>query len=300
MDLISVKREYRNRKNIVIAISVLIVIIVFVWLGLKINSNTQNDITKTAETEKNETIQEAEQEEQRKQEEAKKEEERKAKLPQLTDEGRNNLENIYHSDTKRVFLTFDDGPSKTVTPVVLDTLKKENIKATFFLLGSRVELEPELVKREYNEGHYLASHGYTHVYSQIYASPQSVIDEYNRSVTAIRNAIGEQEYNPHLFRYPGGYWGGKYAEVKKQAKQLLDQNNILHIDWNALTSDAAGAKTTEQFIAELNKTVPKHNSIVVLMHDAGNKTATANALPTIIKYFRDQGFEFENFYSIIK
>ena len=46
--------------------------------------------------------------------------------------------------------------------------------------------------------------------------------------------------------------------------------------------------------------MPKHNSIVVLMHDAGNKTATANALPTIIKYFRDQGFEFENFYSIIK
>ena len=305
MDLISVKREYRNRKNIVIAISVLIVIIVFVWLGLKINSNTQNDIAKTAETEKNETIQEAEQEEQRKQEEAKKEEakkeeERKAKLPQLTDEGRNNLKNIYHSETKRVFLTFDDGPSRTVTPVVLDTLKSENIKATFFLLGSRVELDPDLVKREYDEGHYIASHGYSHVYSQIYATPQSVLDEYNKSVTAIRNAIGEQEYNPHLFRFPGGYWGGKYAEVKKQAEQILEQNNVLHIDWNALTSDAAGAKTTEQFIAELNKTVPKHNSIVVLMHDAGNKTATANALPTIIKYFRDQGFEFENFYSIIK
>lgn len=270
------------------------------WLGLKINSNTQNDITKTAEKGKNETTQEAEQEEQRKQEEAKKEEERKAKLPQLTDEGRNNLKNIYHSETKRVFLTFDDGPSRTVTPVVLDTLKSENIKATFFLLGSRVELDPDLVKREYDEGHYIASHGYSHVYSQIYATPQSVLDEYNKSVTAIRNAIGEQEYNPHLFRFPGGYWGGKYAEVKKQAEQILEQNDVLHIDWNALTSDAAGAKTTEQFIAELNKTVPKHNSIVVLMHDAGNKTATANALPTIIKYFRDQGFEFENFYSIIK
>ena len=300
MDLISVKREYRNRKNIAIAISVLIVIIVFVWLGLKINSNTQNDITKTAETGKNETTQEAEQEEQRKQEEAKKEEERKAKLPQLTDEGRANLANIYHSETKRVFLTFDDGPSQTVTPQVLDTLKSEKIKATFFLLGSRVELEPDIVKREYEEGHYLASHGYSHVYSQIYASPQSVLDEYNKCISAIRNAIGQPEYNPHLFRYPGGYWGGKYASVKKEALQLLEQNDILHIDWNALTSDAAGAKTTEEFISELDKTVPKHNSVVVLMHDAGNKTAPANALPTIIKYFRDQGFEFENFYSIIK
>ena len=239
---------------------------------------------------------------QKKQEELEELEKEKIKemLPQLTDEGKANLANIYHSETKRVFLTFDDGPSQTVTPKVLDTLKSEKIKATFFLLGSRVELEPDIVKREYEEGHYLASHGYSHVYSQIYASPQSVLDEYNKCISAIRNAIGQPEYNPHLFRYPGGYWGGKYASVKKEALQLLEQNDILHIDWNALTSDAAGAKTIEEFISELDKTVPKHNSVVVLMHDAGNKTATANALPTIIKYFRDQGFEFENFYSIIK
>lgn len=94
--------------------------------------------------------------------------------------------------------------------------------------------------------------------------------------------------------------GWKICRSKKTSKTILDENDILHIDWNALTSDAAGAKTTEQFIAELEKTVPKHNSVVVLMHDAGNKQATANALPTIIKYFRDKGFEFENFYSIIK
>ena len=81
---------------------------------------------------------------------------------------------------------------------------------------------------------------------------------------------------------------------------MLDQNGILHVDWNALTSDAAGAKTTDEFITELDKTVPKHNSVVVLMHDAGNKTATAEALPTIIKYFRERGFEFENFYNIMK
>ena len=207
---------------------------------------------------------------------------------------------MYHSEIKRVFLTFDDGPSQTVTPVILDTLKQENIKATFFLLGSRVDLNPDIVKREYEEGHYLASHGYSHVYSQIYASSQSVLDEYNKCIVAIRNAIGVQEYDPHLFRFPGGYSGGKYATVKQGAAQLLEQNGVLHVDWNALTSDAAGAKTTEEFIAELEKTVPKHNTVVVLMHDAGNKTATAEALPTIIQYFRERGFEFENFYSIIK
>ena len=300
MDLISIRRKYRNIRNIIIAICILVLVIIFGLVIKELNKKSKYQKVYTSYENQIKQLQGGKQEGEEHKTEEQKEAEKKAKLPQLTEEGKNNLENIYHSDTKRVFLTFDDGPSETVTPVVLDTLKKENIKATFFLLGSRVELNPELVKREYNEGHYLASHGYSHVYSQIYASPQSVIDEYNRSVTAIRNAIGEQQYNPHLFRYPGGYWGGKYAEVKKQAKQLLDENDILHIDWNALTSDAAGAKTTEQFIAELEKTVPKHNSVVVLMHDAGNKQATANALPTIIKYFRDKGFEFENFYSIIK
>lgn len=295
MDLISIERKYKNKRNIIIAIFSIVVIII---VGLIIKENYRKSEFNNHYLAYKEQAEQA----QKKQEELEELEKEKIKemLPQLTDEGKANLANIYHSETKRVFLTFDDGPSQTVTPKVLDTLKSEKIKATFFLLGSRVELEPDIVKREYEEGHYLASHGYSHVYSQIYSSPQSVLDEYNKCISAIRNAIGQPEYNPHLFRYPGGYWGGKYASVKKEALQLLEQNDILHIDWNALTSDAAGAKTTEEFISELDKTVPKHNSVVVLMHDAGNKTATANALPTIIKYFRDQGFEFENFYSIIK
>ena len=295
MDLISIERKYKNKRNIIIAIFFIVVIII---VGLVIKENYRKSEFNNHYLAYKEQAEQA----QKKQEELEELEKEKIKemLPQLTDEGKANLANIYHSETKRVFLTFDDGPSQTVTPKVLDTLKSEKIKATFFLLGSRVELEPDIVKREYEEGHYLASHGYSHVYSQIYSSTQSVLDEYNKCISAIRNAIGQPEYNPHLFRYPGGYWGGKYASVKKEALQLLEQNDILHIDWNALTSDAAGAKTTEEFISELDKTVPKHNSVVVLMHDAGNKTATANALPTIIKYFRDQGFEFENFYSIIK
>lgn len=295
MDLISIKRKYRNIRNTIIAVFVLIILVILLIILREKHISLKHEkiylsygnLIEQAKIADQKIIEQ-------------KEAERLAKLPQLTDEGKNNMANIYHSEIKRVFLTFDDGPSKTVTPVILDVLKQENIKATFFLLGSRVELSPDIVKREYDEGHYLASHGYSHIYSQIYASPQSTLDEYNKCITAIRNAIGEQEYNPHLFRFPGGYWGGKYAKVKEEAALLLEQNEILRIDWNALTSDSAGAKTTEQFITELEKTVPKHNSVVVLMHDAGNKTATAEALPTIIQYFRERGFEFESFYSIIK
>lgn len=299
MDLISIKRKYRNIRNIIIAIIILILSII-VWIMLNEIKRKmvfeQISISYSNLMEKVEVQEKIKKEEKRLAEEAA----RKAKLPQLTETGKANIENLYHTDTKRVFLTFDDGPSKNVTIQILDILKQENIKATFFLLGSRVELQPEIVKREYEEGHFLASHGYSHIYSQIYASPESVIDEYNKSIVAIRNAIGEQEYNPHLFRFPGGYYGGKYYEIKQQATQLLEQNAIAYVDWNALTSDAAGKHTTEEFIAELEKTVPKHNSVVVLMHDAGNKQSTADALPQIISYFRDRGFEFENFYSIIK
>lgn len=295
MDLVSIKRKYRNRRNLIITAFLLTI---FIILLIIVREKHLDIKYKNIYFSYTNLIEQAQAEEQRIAEQ--KEAERLAKLPQLTDAGKNNLANIYDSETKRVFLTFDDGPSKTVTTQILDILKQENIKATFFLLGSRVDLYPEIVKRQYDEGHYLASHGYSHVYSQLYSSPQSVLDEYNKCITSIRNAIGEQEYNPHLFRFPGGYTGGKYAQIKEQAAVLLEQNGVLNIDWNALTSDAAGAKTTEEFIAELEKTVPKYNSVVVLMHDAGNKTATAEALPTIIQYFRERGFEFENFYSIIK
>lgn len=88
------------------------------------------------------------------------------------------MDTIYKSDTKRVFLTFDDGPSP-VTSKILDILKQENVKATFFILGSNVDSRKDVVKRMYEEGHYLANHGYSHTYSKIYSSPQSVLDEYN-------------------------------------------------------------------------------------------------------------------------
>ena len=74
-----------------------------------------------------------------------------------------------HSDVKRVFLTFDDGPTKSKTEPILDILKKENVKASFFVLGSRAEYNPEIIRREYNEGHFIANHGYSHDYDKIYA-----------------------------------------------------------------------------------------------------------------------------------
>ena len=237
---------------------------------------------------------------QKEQELAKKEAERQAKIPKLTDEGKRNIDEIYNSNTKRAFLTFDDGPS-TVTNTILDTLKQQNVKATFFVLGNRVEKKPDVVKRMYDEGHYIANHGYSHVYENIYTSPQSVLDEYNRCNEAVKNAIGVPEYNSHLFRFPGGLVGGKYADIKNQANELLKQNNIMHIDWNALNGDAETNNLSIEFeLARLQETTQNKNSVVILMHDAPAKKVTAEALSQIIEYLRNQGYEFKNFYEIVK
>ncbi len=210
------------------------------------------------------------------------------------------MENIYQSNTKRAFLTFDDGPS-SVTSKILDILKQEKVKATFFVLGSNVEPRQDMVKRMYDEGHYIANHGYSHAYSQIYESPQAVLDEYNLCNDKVKNAIGVPEYNSHLFRFPGGLVGGKYAEIKQQARDLLSQNDILNVDWNALTGDAETNDLSVDFeLSRLSQTIGSKNSVVILMHDAAAKSVTADALPQIISNLREQGYEFKNFYDIIK
>lgn len=211
----------------------------------------------------------------------------------------NEINSIYESEEKRVFLTFDDGPSKTVTPLILDLLKQENIKATFFLLGSRVELSPELVKREYEEGHYIGNHGYSHIYGKIYESPQSVIDEYNMAEQAIKNALEKPEFKSYLFRYPGGYAGGRYFRIKEEANGLLVENEIAHLDWNALTADAAGQTTIEGMLEYVKETIGDKNSVVILMHDASDKILTYEMLPHLIAYLREKGYAFKNIYDLI-
>lgn len=209
------------------------------------------------------------------------------------------VDNIYNGEEgKRVFLTFDDGPSKSVTPHILDLLKFHNIKATFFVLGSRVKLNPDIVKREYDEGHYIANHGYSHKYTSIYAKPENVIEEYNKTEAEIRKALNNQNYSSHLFRFPGGSIGGEYNKIKKSAKKQLKEKQIAYLDWNALTSDAAGANTKEKILKNMKKTVGNYQNVVLLMHDAPDKKLTYETLEDVITYLTEKGYSFKNFNNI--
>lgn len=221
-----------------------------------------------------------------------------SQLPQYNDEIAKKITNVYYEKAQKIYLTFDDGPSR-LTGQILDTLDKYNVKATFFVLGSNVEIRPELVKRAYDSGHFIANHGYSHKYSQIYTTPQTVLDEYNQTLTAIQNAIGVPDYNSHLFRFPGGSSGGKYDNIKREAIELLKQNQIAHTNWNCLTGDSEGKNTIEEMWNEVRQTSIGDDNLVILMHDAGDKEVTVQFLPQLIEYYQNQGYEFTNYYDVM-
>ena len=288
-------KKYVDKKRISFNITIGVLIAITLIFVIYYCIDTTKRIKNSKQFEKQIIEYAQNQEEKDKQEEAK-----KAKIPNLTDEGKQNIKNIYHSENKRAFLTFDDGPS-TNTNDILDILKEKNIKATFFVLGTQAEKMPETLKRIYDEGHYIANHGYSHQYSQIYTSPESVLEEFNKCNEIVAKTIGIPEYNSHLFRFPGGSVGGKYSEIKSQAIILLEQNNILHVDWNALTGDAEKVNPSEEYLMNnLQKTTKDKSSVVILMHDAQAKKVTVECLPKTIEYLQEQGYEFQNFYSIIK
>ena len=210
------------------------------------------------------------------------------------------IENIYNGkEGKRVFLTFDDGPSKVVTPHILGILDKYNIKATFFVLGNRVKMYPDIVKQEYEAGHYIANHGYSHKYSSIYKNVDSILKEYNKTEQAIREALGDETYSSNLFRFPGGSKGGPYEKIKKKARKELKEYGIAYLDWSALTYDAEGAKTKKEILSNLKETINGWNNVVILMHDAADKKITYETLEDVIKYLKKEGYEFKNIYDLM-
>ena len=218
----------------------------------------------------------------------------------LSDEQYNKIHNIYSpGEEKVVYLTFDDGPSSNITPLILDLLKQEGIKATFFILGSNANYHPELVQRAYNEGHYIANHGFTHKYSEIYENPEAILNDYIRCNEALKKALNNPNYESKIYRYPGGSTGGRYHDNKAAGKALLKDNHIAYLDWNALTCDAEGTPTKESIIENLHKTVGEKQTVVLLMHDSSSKILTYETLPEVIAFFRERGYNFKNLYDVL-
>lgn len=201
---------------------------------------------------------------------------------------------VNQDDVRIAYLTFDDGPNNSVTPEVLDVLRRYDVKATFFLVGSLIEKNPDMARRIYEEGHLVANHSYNHNYSELYADADSFMNQATKTQELIEK-ITCDSYYPKVFRFPGGgYNSGSYGEAKQGYKLLLEEKGFRYCDWNSLTGDAETSSPSASYIMERLKASTKNKKdCVVLMHDALAKSVTAKTLPDVIEYFLAQGFIFD-------
>ena len=202
---------------------------------------------------------------------------------------------------KVVYLTFDDGPSTTNTPKVLDILDQYNVKATFFVLGKSIDTDSqseELLKQIANNGHAIGNHSYSHDYNYLYPgriiSPENFMSDINKCNDALKRVLGE-DFKTRVVRFPGGYWSW---DGRTNIRPILDEQGYAIIDWNTLNEDAQGSKKDANQLLECTKKNtealgPNADSIVLLMHDTYGKEATVDALPQIIEYYKSLGFEFK-------
>ena len=198
---------------------------------------------------------------------------------------------------KIVFLTFDDGASNTVTPKILKILDDYNVKATFFIMGKVLEDGGEnskkLVKEEYNKGHAIGNHSYCHDYDILYPGRhldlEAFENDYNKNDEELKSILGD-EFSTRVIRCPGGYMSWKNMD---KLDGYLEENNMVSIDWSALSGDAEGKKKdASQLLKYAVESSMNQEMVVLLMHDTYGKEETANSLPKNIEYFKGHGYEF--------
>lgn len=198
------------------------------------------------------------------------------------------------ADVKRiepntVYLTFDDGPSAR-TAEILDILKKEDIKATFFIIGKEGEKNKALLRRITDEGHAIGIHTYSHVYNSIYASVENYLDDFYLTYELIYNATGVR---PEIFRFPGGsinkYSAQDYIEIIAE----MTRRGFTYYDWNASSGDAVANATANSVYYNTVHSSEDKERVILLMHDSLGKSFTVAALPKIIEHYKAEGFQFE-------
>lgn len=190
---------------------------------------------------------------------------------------------------KKVYLTFDDGPSKN-TEKILNILKKYNVKATFFVIGKTTETSFELYKKIADEGHTLAMHSYSHDYDKIYKSTDAFLEDTKKIKDLLTEKTGVE---PTIYRFPGGSSNKVSNLDMKEFIKCLNEQNITYFDWNVVNGDATGKQLAEkEMIQNIVQGVEQYESSIVLMHDTDKKEKTLNTLETVIQKLLKQDVTF--------
>lgn len=192
---------------------------------------------------------------------------------------------------KIVYLTFDDGPS-VCTDQILNILRQERVKATFFVTA---QFTPYLNRMATiaKDGHEVAIHTYSHNF-KIYKSIDSYFADLNKLNDLIEKYTGKRS---RIMRFPGGSSNSIYRKYNSDPKfmdrlcvALLD-SGYQFVDWNLDSGDARGNNIAADRLVR-SACGSRHNIQCLLMHDTGAKRTTVTALPQIIRYFKQHGYEF--------
>ncbi len=269
------RRKRYNQRYILLALLAIIIIILLIFLiVVKVNKNKERKI---------EEARQAEIERIRLEEEKKQEEIRLAKQKEKEEED---------NATGVIYLTFDDGPTTTTTPKILDILDEKGVKATFFVLHYDEKGE-ELIKREQESGHTIALHGYSHEYKDVYSSPDACIESFKKLQEQVYETTG---IKPNIIRFPGGssntisrkYYDGIMTEVTQRALN----EGFSYFDWSIDSGDSGGAKTSDKVYSNVISNLRASKKNVVLMHDFSGNNKTVGALAGIIDYAKENGYVF--------
>ncbi|MFD1175720.1 polysaccharide deacetylase family protein [Paenibacillus puldeungensis] len=186
------------------------------------------------------------------------------------------------SEIKQVALTFDDVPDPRFTPQILEALRKEGVKATFFIVGSRAKKFPTLVKRIHSEGHLIGNHSFSHPAFKK-RSLKQFQNEILRTEKVIQRTVG---YRPKLIRPP-------YGEIKEEQVKWLKKNGYMIVNWDVDSLDWKGLSKEKVKRNVLSSVGP---GSIVLHHGGGgvgsDLTGTVKALPEIIRFLKASGYSF--------
>ena len=188
-----------------------------------------------------------------------------------------------------IYLTFDDGPQDGTTNVILDILKEEGVKATFFVTNKGPD---SLIKREYDEGHTVALHTASHDYSIVYASEESYFNDLYSVQDRVKRITG---YESKIIRFPGGASNTvsrKYSAgiMSRLTKEVVNRG-FKYYDWNISSGDAGSTTQASGVYSNVVNSLSRNRPNMVLMHDI--KPYTRDAVRDIIRYGKENGYTFE-------
>lgn len=197
------------------------------------------------------------------------------------EDGNSNVIVANRSAGKQIAMTFDDGPCEKYTPEILEILKNNNVKATFFVIGKNAEKNPEILKKVYNDGHEIGNHTYSHPNLRFITNEQFA-DEISRTQSIITEITG---YTPTLFRPPGGYLSNSIVDK-------ITSNNCKTVLWSWRQDTMDWKSPSVEFVTTTVLSNIQDGDII-LFHDCVlGKSPTPEALKIIIPELKNRGYEF--------